>query len=192
MRDQLVDCLSLGDKVQLHMDGFKKIESRSADMRKLRIMPEIKNIIKTATKVVTKLPYDALIEPHVIAYHILKNTVILDNEALNVRLVIKETDLIGKYHYDHTVHAVDNMILDSIHEKSPPFDEHFSSVALNGGAFSQSETPSLLRRTESLNYSLPRNNEDVKPKLLMLGDIDDDATDSDDGMVLNLFIDDED
>jgi hypothetical protein len=111
MRKDPIFCDALSVDVDIVREGVNKITSMSADNRKLELVAGIRSLIKSAIFVKETKPYSSD-EQDIVAYHIMRNNVILAGVDLQVRFVIKEKND-GHFQYDYTVHGEDS-IFDSI------------------------------------------------------------------------------
>jgi hypothetical protein len=114
--NQWLPCPALQADVQIRKTGIKKILSFSADSRKLKIIPKLKELIAVSEKIKSALPTNPLLEANTKAYHYLRANAELAGQAIMVRFVIREDDK-GAFHYDHTLDPKDG----SNKEKSPDF-----------------------------------------------------------------------
>jgi hypothetical protein len=128
---QWVPCPALGGDVEIRKAGVKKVISLSADKRKLQIIPLVKEIIGSAKKLNTRPAYDNDTDISAKFYHTMRTEIVLNEESLAVRTVIKE-DIQGVFHYDMTVHGVDS-VFDSGAEKSPTEAGLLNMTITNGG-----------------------------------------------------------
>lgn len=115
MRGEWVDCPALSAKVELRKRGIEKSLSASGDVRKLKLMAQIKRLIASASKTGARSPYNQADDKSAVAYYTLRAFASLDGQKIAVRLVIKE-DVNGKFHYDATVHDV-GAVFDSAQSK---------------------------------------------------------------------------
>ncbi|MGL5226215.1 MAG: hypothetical protein ACRC8Q_13005, partial [Aeromonas sp.] len=114
MLGQWFECPALDTKVEIRNSGIKKTLSLSGDPRKLKLIPALEGLIRSADKISSSQSYAPNIEPSIIAYHYLSALVALEGSTLAVRFVIKESDE-GVFHWDHSVHA-NNKVFDSVKE----------------------------------------------------------------------------
>ena len=104
-----VDCPALGQdaKVELRTQGKKKAISQSADVRKLKIIPKLRELIKASKKVGHEKPnYDMARSPNIAGYQTMRALVSIDGEPLAVRFVLGRDDK-GVYHYDHSIFPIE-------------------------------------------------------------------------------------
>ncbi|MBF7682961.1 hypothetical protein I2F27_06420 [Acinetobacter sp. B5B] len=119
---QWIDCPALNGKVEIRKSGIKKVFSLSGDPRKLKGIAYISDIIGKATLIESTQSNNIQQENNVRAYHYLKTSVVLDDQALIYRIVVKEDDK-GQFHYDFSV--LENLLK----EKIPSFDGILSATA---------------------------------------------------------------
>lgn len=113
-----VNCPALSADVELRTKGRKKMISSSADSRKLKIVPKLKELIFAAKKVGNEKPnYDAENSSNIVAYQTMRSLVVIDGIELAVRFVLGRDDK-GQYHYDHTIHGRD-AVFDSAKANGP-------------------------------------------------------------------------
>lgn len=117
LRGTWLDCPALGAQVEIRKRGIDKIKSASADPLKLKIIPRIREILASATRIGRKPNYDIANSPSTAAYHTLRARVRVAGLERQVRIVVTEDDK-GLFHYDHTLHEED-AILDSAKSEGP-------------------------------------------------------------------------
>lgn len=104
LKGQFVDCPALSavesdTRVEIRQRGIDHIESFSADTRKLKILHDIKRVIKTAVYIHSKENIKKESKPQASTYHYLKNKVSIGKEKFEFVIVVeKDTD--GMLHYD--------------------------------------------------------------------------------------------
>ncbi len=126
-----VPCPALGGDVEIRKSGVKKVISHSGDIRKLKVVSVIDQIIGKAKKLSTRNPYDGDVDKSAKLYHTLRTEILLEEIPLAVRVVIKE-DIHGQFHYDMTIHDND-AIFDSVKDKGHDESQPLSVTTTNGG-----------------------------------------------------------
>ncbi len=127
-----VACPSLGADVELRSKGLKKVISNSADVRKLKIIPHIKDLIGKSNKVGDEKPnYDKSNSPNIVGYQTMRALVTIGEDSLAVRFVFGRDDK-GAYHYDHTIHPME-AVFDSANENELATASSNSSTGGNLG-----------------------------------------------------------
>lgn len=100
MRGEWIDCPILGKQVEIRQRGIKETIAFSADPRKLKLIPAIRQIISTAASFSKEENHKLQQKPDVLAYFKLKNTVSIGGESpVSVSVVVAE-DSLGAMHYD--------------------------------------------------------------------------------------------
>lgn len=135
IRGEMIDCPALGKKVEIRKRGIKEIKKFSANPNKLKLVPGIKKLIRTAFDKSWELNYKKDKKPDVEGYFTLKSRVSIGGEKSVVDLLV-EKDSSGLLHYDiiidrrQTKTALDSSSAVSVAERSP---DHKSghSVDLN-------------------------------------------------------------
>ena len=184
-----VSCPALGADVELRKIGLKKVISQSADIRKLKIIPKLKELISASKKIGEKPNYDKANSPNIIAYHTLRAVLKLAENEIAVRFVISQDDK-GAYHYDHTIVSTE-AVFDSALANENGLTQ-VSPFGLMGGnqGFTHNRSaipePTCLLPVEpstghQLDSSVVDNNENINDDFAL------DAV-STGGMVFNLFI----
>lgn len=184
-----VSCPALGADVELRKIGLKKVISQSADIRKLKIIPKLKELISASKKIGEKPNYDKANSPNIIAYHTLRAVLKLAENEIAVRFVISQDDK-GAYHYDHTIVSTE-AVFDSALANENRLTQ-VSPFGLMGGnqGFTHNRSaipePTCLLPVEpstghQLDPSVVDNNENINDDFAL------DAV-STGGMVFNLFI----
>ncbi|WP_321946584.1 hypothetical protein [Paraburkholderia sp. J10-1] len=165
MLGQWVPCPALGGDVELRKQGMKKTLSMSGDVRKLKLIPMIKELITAGQRVGTQNAYDLPETMNVVRYHTMRSLVELNGQPLAVRFVVKEDDK-GMFHYDHTV-AKQDAIFDDAKANGPTevdpsaaanYEPGASSGSIPGGLRSDPTRPS---ETPSGMLASVRNSKDV-------------------------------
>ncbi|MDA3979865.1 hypothetical protein PF272_12880, partial [Gallibacterium sp. AGMB14963] len=159
-------CKAINADVKFNKSGIKKYKGLSGSSIKLKLAAKIKEIIKNGTLVKKDVPsYDSEERKNGITYDTIKTNVIVDNKEYGIRTVIRRLPD-GKYQYDLQVKNTVNEILDNI--EGSPARLTKSDVA-------------------SLNNSISACYDDNKSKNERMQVILDDIA-SDNGYVLNLFV----
>lgn len=99
IRGEWFDCPILGKKVEIRQRGNKETLHFSADTRKLKLIPALKQLIKSAKSSSTDINHKLDKKPDVVAYYYLDSEAMLNDEMLSVTVVI-EQDKKGILHYD--------------------------------------------------------------------------------------------
>lgn len=165
-------CPALNADVEIRKNGVKKILSLSSDARKLQALAALKDLLANAELAESMPSYDAG-ESNIKAYHILTAPLVLKEEKVEVRFVIREDDK-GHYHYDHTISP--NMFKNA---KSPLLDGLHAVTLLTAGAIQDKLDPLTHIGSYRLNDSIETDQNNVNAMLDSVGT---------DGEVLNMFI----
>ena len=99
MRGEQVDCPILGMPVEIRKRGVDETIAFSANPKKLKLIPAIKSIIKTASEKTWQDNVKKGEKPHVAGYYLLKSGAKLEGEELAIDVLI-EKDENGLLHYD--------------------------------------------------------------------------------------------
>ncbi len=92
----------LGVYVLFDAQGFNKVNSFSADRRKLKMIPMLDEIIRRGSKTLTMVSTPKAKRRGVVKAHILKTLIVLEGEQITARCVIHEKRD-GTFSYDHAV-----------------------------------------------------------------------------------------
>ena len=111
MRGEWIYCPVAKSKIEIRKRGIKKSIALSGDPRKLKLLVAIKSIISGAKEYKKEVNLKLEEKTHVIGYHYLYSSVILDDKKINVRVVVEE-DQEGLLHYD--INLDDCVAVDSI------------------------------------------------------------------------------
>ena len=114
------------------MDADQRVSS-SADPRKLKVFPALKDILSSARIVESKPPVDPSIEGATKAYHWLVTEVSLEGKTERVGLTVRE-DTNGNFYYNHTLDAKRGFDLPSEARSGP-------ALKAGGGTSEGGETP---------------------------------------------------
>ena len=161
MRDDSVECPILGRSVTIRKRGIKETFAFTGDTRKLKMIPHIKEIIKTAFKKSEENNIKRDKKPSVFRYLKLTSNVFLDGKQFPVEVIIEE-GIDGALYYDFIVDP----------------EEAETKTALDSS--STADVSTLPTNHNSVNidtFNIVQNEESVNNTL-----------DSVVGMVLNLFI----
>ena len=113
LRGKSIYCPALKNDVDISREGVNKITSFSGDIRKLKIVAAIQKLISVSEKIDSEKPYDDNeIKKGIVAYHILRSSVQIDDSSLFVRFIIKEKSD-GHFQYDYSVGESES-IFDSV------------------------------------------------------------------------------
>ena len=141
MRDEWVFCKGLGKEVQIRKRGIKETIAFSADIRKLKALAAIKQIISGADSPIREDNFKKNEKPDVVAYYHLRNSINLDGATLPLTVVVQEDDK-GFMHYDmlidrnvvETKTALDSSSAASVRASTPNHNSgnaHTLSIALD-------------------------------------------------------------
>ncbi|MGL4448509.1 MAG: hypothetical protein ACRCZA_12620 [Shewanella sp.] len=153
-------CSALKADVEIRRAGVKKVISLSSDPQKLMMVGAIKDIIRSASLLSSRPPYDGELDKSARAYHILRAKVLLDHEKLAARVVVKE-DVNGAFHYDISVHKP-AAVFDCVKEKGHANAQPFNVTTTNGGG----TYPSCIARHQ-LNLSIGENERHLQKEFLL-------------------------
>lgn len=116
-RGKSIYCKALGVDVDISREGVNKILSFSGDVRKLKVVTAVEQVIVKGELFKTETPRDELEKINgVINYHFIRSELMLGDEQLRMRLVVKERSG-GHFQYDYSLH--DTAVLDDAKEKAP-------------------------------------------------------------------------
>lgn len=177
-----VRCPALNADVELRTKGRKKMISSSADTRKLKVVPKLKEIIATAKKIGSERQnYDISNSSNIISYQTMRSLVVIDGVELAIRLVLGRDDK-GKYHYDHTIHGRD-VVFDSEKANGPAETD---PLILMGGSRGRTHDRSAMSKPYRLLSTEP-SMEHQDDLIMDKADVDVNPT-ADAVEVFNLFI----
>ena len=172
-----VRCPALNADVELRTKGRKKMISSSADTRKLKLVPKLKEIIAGAQKVgAARQNYNIENSTNIFSYQTMRSVVVLDGVELAIRMVLGLDDK-GQYHYDHTVHDSD-VIFDSAKANGPAEADPLTLMGWNRGR--SHDRSAVSKPSRLLSRDPSQKHQD--------GLIMDEAVEKASGLVLNLFI----
>lgn len=149
LRDKAIDYYKnqLKNQVALHPvlgevkfsnRGLRKVIATSADIRKLKLLPKLKELIETGTIISEKENEDKDTKPNIRRYIYLKNTAVLENAPVTVGITLYE-DNNGNFYYNHNIWDEDGkkektspVSAGVVQEDrtAPPYNEAFSTLSI--------------------------------------------------------------
>ncbi len=198
LKGEFVNCPALNHvednpMVEIRSRGIDKIESFSADKRKLQILSKIQQVIKTAKYLYSEKNHKTEKKEHVLIYHYLRNKAIIDKEEFNFIIVI-EKDADGLLHYDILTNKYAQPYFDKVkklgvdntpHDKSRGYYQTpDKSVAVPAGETSNEAVDPALYHASNENDTTSNNDNSSQ-----FDKMADDVTTG--NYVINLFFEDE-
>jgi len=99
MRGEMIDCPAIGGQVEIRKRGIKETMAFSGNPKKLKLIPAIKSLIRSAVEAEWEGNAKPEKKPDVLGYYLIKSIARLEGEAVKVDLLI-EKDKQGNLYYD--------------------------------------------------------------------------------------------